>query len=879
LIEVKPFRAPFTQLAMGPRYLYEVLNPLLKELNKEDFRCALVDSPQLAQNVISTLQTICNDEADVIRMIDFTEAMLRWYPLAGYFLAYYLQLVTQARSLDADTSTIFSALAHLRACILFSDADINLNNDDQAFLSAEVAYHDFLLLKNELQKHPPTHDWEVIQDDLNNYERVIVGRLKVFYSFYSRWCRPFGPMECNPLTDNLYFRFTSDILALEFPELDFYNKDGREAALIEVINKCDSTDFLYYRVLARRFLAAWYLGGYGKQTTGAIEQLSLGLQEAASLQLDAEIGHLLRLLGYAFAKSLKLQEATDCFYEAYKGENSLLLLYWRSLTARELASVLRIGFVFNLDLSKFPADVRDPSKACLAFYRSGRTLFDMASGDTRHLPISTAVHQQMFRSYSENAIDQARVMESISDVVGEIESNGPREIVSIVAEMQGARDLPASSAAELRKATEAFHRHLTTMPETFEEYLTSFPQQYASRHDYYANRQRTPDLKLKIIPTVTASTVEEALSTRLPRTHFLFFNVGRVSTIASIDMENGKGTADLANFAERELEDIHHEYQEMLQDTTLGAVSERVMQKAIDLLLTRYEEFLVPLLKPILAEVDGGHLKIFPRLQMNEVPLHALKIGKKRLLNYCDVSYNQNLSLFLKLHTTNNHHRKLPPLVAYNEEGTQGLLNGSINTIKRDYEAEPTVLIDSNWQELHTAIAKSQATDVFFACHGHYDPYKPVTSYLRLSNTHTVSFPNIFSDVDLSRYRSVVLGACQSGLVKTELAAEYVGLPSSFLAAGVRYFVGTLWKVNELATSILLSKYFASLSDGTCSLPAALNLAQRQLMTMTRKDVRTWVNLNIPQFAPEICVALKQMKNKPFSHPYYWASFYISGDV
>jgi CHAT domain-containing protein len=247
------------------------------------------------------------------------------------------------------------------------------------------------------------------------------------------------------------------------------------------------------------------------------------------------------------------------------------------------------------------------------------------------------------------------------------------------------------------------------------------------------------------------------------------------------------------------------------------------------------------------------------------------------------VSYNQNLRLFLNLHekSKNDVSTSTPPLIVYNKSKTRGFLSGTIKSIKNSYKSDPTVMQDSSWPELCPKIKSSNASDILFACHGNYVPNNPSASYLSLGGVDNsiASFSNIFSDLDISRYRSVVLGACESGLVKSELADEYFGLPSAFLASGVRYIVGSLWEVPEFTTSILLSKYFELLSEGNYSLPHALNEAQRQVMAMTREKVLCWVKLNLPESFNTLRPLIDNLDSVPFDHPYYWAGFYLSGDV
>jgi CHAT domain-containing protein len=120
------------------------------------------------------------------------------------------------------------------------------------------------------------------------------------------------------------------------------------------------------------------------------------------------------------------------------------------------------------------------------------------------------------------------------------------------------------------------------------------------------------------------------------------------------------------------------------------------------------------------------------------------------------------------------------------------------------------------------------------------------------------------------------MGACESGLGRAELSSEYIGLPNVFLGAGVHYVVGSLWTVNALATAMLLGRVFELLSDGNKTLPAALNCAQRELMVITREDLRSWVCARLPTMNPEL---IDQFDSQPFAHAYFWAGFYASGGL
>jgi CHAT domain-containing protein len=818
-------------------------------------------SPQVISEVTSSLASVFKTEEDFAALMAFTEKVVNWYHLPGLWFGYFLQLLCRQLQLPWYT--------YIQTCLIFSDSQMNLN-EDLALDSTETAYNTFLKAKAEYEKNTLTDDLKRLLDQL---DELIKRRLRVFHQFYSRWSKPVNPADFNPLTENLYYYRTRNLLLSAFPQIDLNDKAKIETDLLSAIDACNSKDLIYYKVIARRTLGHWYLAN--NQTDASVEQLKLALQDAMTTDLEAEASHLNRLLGYVLMTKMQTQEAANYLYKSFQIDAPNPANYWRSLSARELGHLYRLSLMKPVMLPLKP-ELSDPMKASFAFYGTGRLLFDAHMIESSQLPISSAIKLQMFRCYTENAIDQAIATDNPTEVLAEIECNSPREIAQLVSEMQAAQDLnlTAESKAELQKTRAVLHQSLGTVPESFEKYLATFPEQYRARHAYLQRRlaleRKTGSSQLSNVA------VKEVLSISLPNTYFLLFNVGRLSACALINMENGTVKAQRALFSEGQLQAIQQQYRDALKK---AGDDDAKRQQAVDALIESYEKLLNPSLEPLVSELEGKQLKIFPRLQMNAVPLHALRLGNKRLIEYCDVSYNQNLSLYLSLHKNPPENPTSPPLVVFNESGTQGFLKGSISAIEREYKIKPEVLIDANWRDFKISKSRSQTKDIYFACHGQYNPKNPTLSFLRTSEKGEVKFSEIFSGTDLSQYRSIVLGACESGVVKADLAAEYVGLPSAFLASGVRYVIGSLWEVNELATAVLFSKYFALLNTGTCSLPHALNEAQRQLMQMTQDKLAEWCEANLPQIAPKLIPQIESLPLIPFGHPLDWAGFFITGDT
>jgi CHAT domain-containing protein len=82
----------------------------------------------------------------------------------------------------------------------------------------------------------------------------------------------------------------------------------------------------------------------------------------------------------------------------------------------------------------------------------------------------------------------------------------------------------------------------------------------------------------------------------------------------------------------------------------------------------------------------------------------------------------------------------------------------------------------------------------------------------------------------LGRPRLVVLSACETGLYDIDRNPdEFVGLPATFMQAGAAGVVGSLWLVDDLATALLMAKFYDLHQGGArggVTPPTALRQAQ-----------------------------------------------------
>ena len=103
------------------------------------------------------------------------------------------------------------------------------------------------------------------------------------------------------------------------------------------------------------------------------------------------------------------------------------------------------------------------------------------------------------------------------------------------------------------------------------------------------------------------------------------------------------------------------------------------------------------------------------------------------------------------------------------------------------------------------------------------------------------------SSLDLWGTRMAVLSACESGLGETKPGDGVYGLRRALVMAGAESQVMSLWQVSDDATRALMTDYYTRLKAGEARSGALRQVQLEMLHSTTRR------------------------------HPYYWASFVLSG--
>lgn len=190
------------------------------------------------------------------------------------------------------------------------------------------------------------------------------------------------------------------------------------------------------------------------------------------------------------------------------------------------------------------------------------------------------------------------------------------------------------------------------------------------------------------------------------------------------------------------------------------------------------------------------------------------------------------------------------------------------------------------------AVEKSCAhhTYLHFACHGNYDWADPMRSSLLLANNEKLMMADVLKSLDLNAARLVTLSACVTGLTDVrESPDEFIGLATEFLQAGAPAVLSTLWPVDDFSTMLLINKFYEEHLSCRLQVDRALQAAQQWLKEVTADEIahllaeeeeqlfeqgRGDLAFVATQFAR---FASMPAQSKPFSHPYYWGAFVLSG--
>jgi CHAT domain-containing protein len=156
----------------------------------------------------------------------------------------------------------------------------------------------------------------------------------------------------------------------------------------------------------------------------------------------------------------------------------------------------------------------------------------------------------------------------------------------------------------------------------------------------------------------------------------------------------------------------------------------------------------------------------------------------------------------------------------------------------------------------------------------------------------------------------IFLSCCETHLGTTIVTDDGIALATGFLSAGARSVIGTLWRVDDLATSIFTVFYYQQRQSGASS-SEAIQQSQHYLRNLTQSEIVPFQQ-SLVEYTKKIKAEYRQMSkqpsnqttdrivvelreiyhaaldlqerlkehfkvDRPFADPYYWAGFTCQG--
>lgn len=123
--------------------------------------------------------------------------------------------------------------------------------------------------------------------------------------------------------------------------------------------------------------------------------------------------------------------------------------------------------------------------------------------------------------------------------------------------------------------------------------------------------------------------------------------------------------------------------------------------------------------------------------------------------------------------------------------------------------------------------------------------------------------------------RLTVASACQSGHYGIiEAPDEFLGLPAAFLQAGAACAVSSLWLVDDMATAVLMTRFYELLSQTHDPVPA-LRRSRRWLRRLTWDELAryTETHRHLAVLSDAYAARARARRERPFDSPVHWGAF------
>lgn len=238
-------------------------------------------------------------------------------------------------------------------------------------------------------------------------------------------------------------------------------------------------------------------------------------------------------------------------------------------------------------------------------------------------------------------------------------------------------------------------------------------------------------------------------------------------------------------------------------------------------------------------------LIVVPHGALHYLPFAALHDGQEYLVERFQISYLPGASLLpARTSEVSADLRGLscPLILAYSDGGRLPHTLDEARQVAAALEGAE-VFTEDEATEVRLREYGPACGLLHLATHGAFRADNPLFSWLRLADAR-LTVRDIYS-LRLPRASLVTLSACETGLGGLR-GGDVLGLSQSFLAAGARSLLLSLWAVDDVSTTQLMAAFYRRLAAGQTKV-SALREAQQEV-------------------------------RKQYPHPFYWAGFVLVGE-
>jgi CHAT domain-containing protein/tetratricopeptide (TPR) repeat protein len=297
---------------------------------------------------------------------------------------------------------------------------------------------------------------------------------------------------------------------------------------------------------------------------------------------------------------------------------------------------------------------------------------------------------------------------------------------------------------------------------------------------------------------------------------------------------------------------------------------------------------------------DAKRLVLIPCEQLNVMPLHAAswrELGSSDssyLLDSYSIAYAPSCWALQQCLKRRRPIRTAPRTLLAVGDPERGdparalpFATWEIDRARRFFDPDCFLELSGNTATAPAILSKLGAgySDLLFACHGVFDYLNPRDSALQLAGGVGLTARQLLT-TDMHGSRLAILSACETAAANMrDCHNTFQGLPSGFLAAGVRTVVGTQWMVGDLASALLIDRFIANTFEGGSEMADSLRDAQTWLRRLTWTDLDALIGepgldalrARAARVTEVAGLSAQMSGNLPFAHPNWWAPFQCIG--